>query len=107
MLKLEIKNVILLLHVVNLGYFISEKDVIKLYHQSFIGEREFSGTTATPSKSKYEDENSRSMLEWVSTHQNYKSNFKVAYLKEYFEFYQNKNSEFYANFENKLGHSLC
>lgn len=81
---------------VNLGYFISEKDVIKLYHQSFIGEREFSGTTATPSKSKYEDENSRSMLEWVSTHQNYKSNFKVAYLKEYFEFYQNKNSEFFT-----------
>lgn len=80
----------------NIGYFISEKDVIKFYHQSFIGEREFSGTIATPSKSKYEDINSRSLLEWVRTNQYYKSNFKVAYLKEYFEYYQNKNSEFFT-----------
>ncbi|QCE42235.1 TonB-dependent receptor plug domain-containing protein [Psychroserpens sp. NJDZ02] len=81
---------------VNLGYFISEKDVIKLYHQSFIGDRDFSGTTTTPSKSKFEDINSRSMLEWVRTDHYYKSNFKVAYLKEYFEYYQNQDSDFFT-----------
>ncbi|OIQ22906.1 TonB-dependent siderophore receptor [Lacinutrix sp. MedPE-SW] len=81
---------------VNLGYFISDNDVIKLYHQSYLSDREFSGTTVTPSNSKYEDKNSRSMLEWFRTASAYKSSFKVAYLNEHFEYYQNKDSEFFS-----------
>ncbi|WP_299254417.1 TonB-dependent siderophore receptor [uncultured Lacinutrix sp.] len=101
----------------NLGYFISDKDVIKLYHQSFLGEREFSGTTATPSKSKYEDRNSRSMLEWARNGLSYTSALKVAYIKEHFDFFQNKDSEFFSfgevstlllkhNFDYKLSKTL-
>ncbi len=80
----------------NFGYFISQKDVLKLYHQSFLGERAFSGTTVTPSNSKYVDQNFRTMLEWSRSSGSYKSIVKVAHLEENFEYYQNKNSEFFT-----------
>ena len=80
----------------NIGYFITEKDVLKLYHQSFLGERAFSGTTVTPSNSKYKDRNFRSMLEWSRKGLKYKSILKLAHIKEHFEYYQNKDSNFFS-----------
>ncbi len=78
---------------VNLGYFISEKDVLKLYHQSFLGERYLSGTIVALSKSKYEDENFRSMLEWNRNDGKINSKFKVAHLQENFRYFENKEKD--------------
>ncbi len=80
----------------NLGYFISDHSIIKLFHQSFIGERELSGTLNTISRSKYLDENFRSMLEWTTIGSTITSKVKLAHLQELFKFYQNKTADNYS-----------
>lgn len=80
----------------NLGYILSDKDVIKLYHQNFIGEREFSGTVSSPSLAKYEDDNFRTMLEWSRYGNNVTSKLKAAHLQEQFKYFGNKNTDNYT-----------
>ncbi|WP_417557895.1 TonB-dependent receptor plug domain-containing protein [Mesoflavibacter zeaxanthinifaciens] len=81
---------------VNLGCFISENNILKLYHQSFLGERELSGTLNTISRNKYLDENFRTLLEWANIGNHYTSKVKVAHLQELFKFYQNKDLDGYS-----------
>ncbi|MDO7137647.1 TonB-dependent receptor plug domain-containing protein [Algibacter lectus] len=81
---------------VNLGVFISDKDILKLYHQSYFGERNFSGTLVGPSRSKYEDENFRSMLEWSRIIGKFSSRLKVAHLHEMFKYFENKDKDNYS-----------
>src|SRR5690606_15595005 len=71
----------------NLGYFISDNDVLKLYHQHFIGNRDFSGTVATPSQSHYEDKNYRSLIEWSHLAKAFNYQLKVAHLQEHFKYF--------------------
>lgn len=80
----------------NLGYFVSEKDVLKLYHQSYIGERQFSGTLVAPARSKYEDENYRTMLDWVRISGKFNSSLKIGHLQEQFKYFENKNTDSYT-----------
>ncbi|WP_417875923.1 TonB-dependent receptor plug domain-containing protein [Winogradskyella sediminis] len=77
----------------NLGYVLSSKDVLKLYHQTFIGEREFSGTVSSPSLAKYEDQNFRTMLEWSRFGTAIDSKLKIAHLQEHFKYFGNKNTD--------------
>lgn len=81
---------------VNLGYFISDKDVLKLYQQSFKSERNLSGTLVARSRSKYDDENYRTMLEWSRVSGHYNSKLKVAHLQEFFRYFENKDKENYS-----------
>jgi iron complex outermembrane receptor protein len=81
---------------VNLGYFISRKDVLKLYSQSYIGERELSGTLVAPARSKYEDENYRNMLEWVRISGRLNSSLKVGHFQELFNYFENRNTDSYT-----------
>ncbi|WP_299390473.1 TonB-dependent receptor [uncultured Gelidibacter sp.] len=81
---------------VNAGYFLNNKNVLKLYHQSFLGDRNFSGTRVAPSKSRYEDTNHRSMLEWGLFHNNLSSKLKVVHLFEEFKYFENKDAEHYS-----------
>ncbi|WP_246286291.1 TonB-dependent receptor plug domain-containing protein [Winogradskyella ludwigii] len=80
----------------NLGYIVSDKDVLKLYHQYFVGEREFSGTVSSQSLAKYDDENFRTMLEWSRNGDKAFSKLKVAHLQEHFKYFGNKNTENYT-----------
>lgn len=80
----------------NFGYFISDNDVLKLYHQSFISDRELSGTLVALSKSKYEDENFRTMLEWSHIKSKITSKFKAAHLQELFRYFENKQKDNYS-----------
>ena len=75
----------------NLGYVISDKDVLKLYHQNFRSDREFSSTLLAPSNSKYESEDYRSMLEWAHVGDSYTSSLKAVYLQEQFKYFENKD----------------
>jgi iron complex outermembrane receptor protein len=80
----------------NLGFFVSGKDVLKLYHQNYQGERDFSGTLVAPARSKYEDENYRTMLDWSRVSGKTSSKFKVAHLHELFKYFENKGKESYS-----------
>ncbi|WP_452223415.1 TonB-dependent receptor plug domain-containing protein [Lacinutrix chionoecetis] len=80
----------------NFGYFISNKDVIKLYHQTFIGERNLSATLVAPSQSAYKDTNLRNMLEWSRLGSRVNSKLKIAHLHEEFKYFENKNKEHFS-----------
>jgi len=74
----------------NLGYTIGKSDVLKAYHQNFRSDREFSGTILAESKSKYENEDYRSMLEWAHLKSNWSMNLKAVHLFEKFKYFENK-----------------
>ncbi len=79
----------------NLGFMISQKDAIKLYHQNFSSDREFSATLVAPSDSKYISDEYRTLLEWTRVSDNFSTKLKAVNLIEKFKFFENKNS---ANF---------
>jgi iron complex outermembrane receptor protein len=74
---------------VNLGYKIDSKNVLKLYSYLFEGERHFSGTLAAPSKSKYKDLNTRNLLEWIGSYNQFTSKLKTAFLSENYTYFEN------------------
>ncbi|WP_345274779.1 TonB-dependent receptor plug domain-containing protein [Flaviramulus aquimarinus] len=76
----------------NLGYVVSKKDVLKLYHQNFKSDREFSSTLVAPSDSKYISKDYRTMLEWVRISGSVSSKLKAVNLLEEFKYFENKNS---------------
>lgn len=76
----------------NAGYLLNDQHVLKLYHQNFFGDRNFSGTLVAPSKSKYEDINSRSMVEWGYFNEHYTSKLKLVHLFEEFKYFENKEA---------------
>jgi iron complex outermembrane receptor protein len=80
----------------NLGYVLSKKHVLKLYHNSFNGSREFSSTLVAPSNSKYENQNYRTMVEWSHINTNYTSSLKAVHLSEQFKYFENKNNDNYS-----------
>ncbi|MBQ0767859.1 MAG: TonB-dependent receptor plug domain-containing protein, partial [Bizionia sp.] len=81
---------------VNLGYFISDNTILKLYQQSFKSDREFSGTIATPGQSLYEDENYRTLLEWSHLAKSFNYQVKVAHLQENFKYFGTQTTSNYT-----------
>lgn len=77
----------------NVGYVLSKSDVVKFYHQNFQGSREFSGTLAASSNSKYNSEDFRSMLEWSHIKSNHNSNLKAVRLVEKFKYFENRAND--------------
>ncbi|MGC4041632.1 MAG: TonB-dependent receptor, partial [Flavobacterium sp.] len=73
----------------NLGYKIDARNTLKFYSYLFDGERHFSGTLAAPSKSKYEDLNTRNLLEWTGIYNKFTSKLKAAYLTEKYRYFEN------------------
>lgn len=73
----------------NLGYKLNSKNILKLYSYLFESERHFSGTLAAPSKSKYDDLNTRNLLEWVGSYGKFTSKLKAAFLTEKYKYYEN------------------
>jgi len=75
----------------NLGYLISNKDVLKVYHESFFSDRNLSGTLVASSRNRYTDQNFRSLIEWGRVAKNFTSKLRMAHLSERFEFYENRD----------------
>lgn len=75
------------------GFKINKTNVLKLYSQVFESERHFSGTLVSPSQSKYQDLNTRNLLEWTASGENLISTAKVAFLFEKYQYFANANTE--------------
>ena len=82
---------------VNLGYKLDAKNVLKLYSYLFDGERHFSGTLAAPSKSKYNDLNTRNLLEWIGRYNQFTSKVKVAFLSEKYKYFENAATSIFSD----------
>lgn len=79
----------------SIGHKINENNFLKFYSYWFDSERHFSGTITVRSRSKYDDFNSRNMLEWVHFKNRFTSKIKLAYLTEEYQYFENKdNSNF-------------
>lgn len=81
----------------NAGYVLSEKQVLRLYHQSYIGDRNLSGNLVAPGRSRYKDNQYRTQLEWGHYGGKTISRFKVAHMHEAFRYFENKNSDLFSD----------
>ncbi|WP_149276097.1 TonB-dependent receptor [Pareuzebyella sediminis] len=81
----------------NIGYHLSEGHLLKLYHHTFLGNRDFSGTLTAPSNANYIDINSRNLLEWDHFKNRNIGRLKLAYLYEKYRYYPNKQRDEYSS----------
>lgn len=75
------------------GLSLSKTDLLKVFHHTFLGDRNFSGTLTAVSNDRYKDLNSRSLIEWVRFKNNKVHRLRAAYLFERFEYYPNLEQE--------------
>lgn len=79
----------------NFGYKINTSHFIKFYSQVFESERHFSLLSPTDTPSKYQDFNTRNMLEWVARSNRFTSRFKIAVLNEEYVYFEDIANEFH------------
>lgn len=72
---------------VNLGLKLRRNQVLKLYHNTFLGDRNFSRTLTAPSDDGYKDRNTRSLVEWAILDKKWDSKLRFAHIFEQFEFF--------------------
>lgn len=75
------------------GALLSANNLLKFYHNTFIGDRDFSGTLTAPSNDNYQDLNTRSLVEWTNFKSNNVQRIKAAYLTERYRYYANKERD--------------
>ncbi|MEO9893441.1 TonB-dependent receptor [Aurantibacter sp.] len=80
----------------NSGYIISDHHVLRLYHQSFIGDRNLSDNLTSIGRSRYKDNHYRTQLEWTGLGEKTISKLKIAHLDEAFKYFENKDSDIYS-----------
>lgn len=81
---------------VALAYKLNSNNILQFYSYLFDGERHFSGTAVGPSNSKYQDINTRNMLEWTGYYNRFTSKLKAAYLSEKYKYFENHESDFFT-----------
>ncbi|KGO87663.1 TonB-dependent receptor [Flavobacterium rivuli WB 3.3-2 = DSM 21788] len=70
------------------AYRLNAKNVLRLYSYLFNGERHFARTISAPSRSLYDDTNTRNLLEWTGNYNRFTSRLKVAYLQEKYKYFE-------------------
>jgi len=76
-----------------IGQLLSETNLLKVYHNTFFGNRDFSGTLTAPSDDNYKDLNTRSLLEWTQFDVHHVQRVKAAYLSERYRYFPNKEQD--------------
>jgi len=80
----------------NVGYLLNDGHVLRVYHQSFVGDRNLSGTLVAPGRSRYEDRHFRTQMEWTKLGSKVDHKLKVAHLHEAYKYFENKDTDFYT-----------
>jgi len=99
----------------NAGYLLSSDDnnthILKLHHNTYIGDRNFSRTLTAPSNDAYEDRNTRTLLAWENLSKRYEGTLRLAHIYEQFRYFANnetalndlgKATRYLANYEGTL-----
>ena len=71
------------------AYKLNDNNILKLYSYFFDGERHFSLIFPSEVRTKYQDTNTRNMLEWEGTYGKFTSKLKAAYLQEEYKYFGN------------------
>lgn len=77
------------------GYKINRKNTLKFYGNLSDSDRHFSLISENSQKTKYQDFNTRSMVEWESLLGKFQSNLKFVHLGEEFRYFPDLNSDLY------------
>lgn len=77
----------------NVGFILSDQNIIKLYHNTFSGDRDFSGTLTAPADENYRDLHHRSLIEWSSFNERKIARLKVGHFYERYRYFPNKQRE--------------
>ena len=78
---------------VGVGFKIDKKNSLRIFSEFFDGERHFSLIRASETRTKYDDLNSKNLLEWEYKFSDFTSVTRVAYLDEYYKYFGNLNSD--------------
>ncbi|MBZ9728908.1 TonB-dependent receptor [Salegentibacter sp. JZCK2] len=81
---------------VGLAYRLNEKNTLKFFSEVFDGERHFSLIRPSETKTKYQNFDTRNLLEWVSEFGDFVSVARLALLDENYRYYANITSENYS-----------
>lgn len=71
----------------NLGVKLATGQLLKVYHNTYLGTRNFSSTLTAPSDDGFKDSNTRSLVEWEARATNFDSKLRLAHIFEQFEFF--------------------
>ncbi|MFD2939921.1 TonB-dependent receptor plug domain-containing protein [Flavobacterium notoginsengisoli] len=78
------------------GYKLNSNNTLKIYSQFYDSERHFSLTSPNASKTKYNDFNTRNLVEWESIFDRFTSKLKVAHIGESYKYFPNITSDFFT-----------
>ncbi|CAN1565597.1 BtuB Outer membrane cobalamin receptor protein [Flavobacteriaceae bacterium] len=73
----------------NVGYKIKPNSVLTFYSQTSNTDRNLSLISESDSKTKYVNTFSRNLLEYSEINENFSSNYKIAYLTEQYQYFEN------------------
>ncbi|TQO36097.1 iron complex outermembrane receptor protein [Arenibacter algicola] len=77
----------------NVGFILSDQQILKVYHNTFNGDRDFSGTLTAPANENYRDLNHRSLIELSSFNKRKIARLKVGHLYERYRYFPNNQRE--------------
>ncbi len=77
----------------NIGYKINSNNILKYYSYVYDGKRQFSLILPTETPTKYEDFNTRQLLEWNGMYGKFLSTLKLAYITERYKYFANINRD--------------
>ena len=77
----------------NVGFILSDQQILKVYHNTFNGDRDFSGTLTAPADENYKDLNHRSIIELSSFNKRKIARLKVGHLYERYRYFPNNQRE--------------
>ena len=87
----------------SIAHWLGNSHILKFYSNYYEGDRGFSGTLNVPSNGKYEDRNSRNLLEWKSFPGDFTSSLKIAWIGESFKYYENRDSDEFSSGDAETG----
>ncbi len=85
----------------NLGYKLASlgamSNVLKVHHNTYLGNRDFSGTLTAPSDDAYEDRTTKTLVKWDHKSPHYSGKFHTAHIFEQFKYFgNNENRDQYS-----------
>ncbi len=87
----------------SVAHWVGDSNILKFYSNYYQGNRGFSGTLNLSSNSKFEDRNSRNLLEWKSFARKITSSLKLAWIDESFKYYENRDSDNFSTGDAETG----
>jgi iron complex outermembrane receptor protein len=82
---------------IGFGYKLNANNILKIYSQFYDGERHFSLINPSDSKTKFQDFNTRNLVDLTTFLGDFTSNVKVGFLSEKYKYFENSSKDDFTN----------